>query len=480
MLMIRLAEVVGMELWTAWFNAVAGLRPACARWRTFAWMVVVLLGLSLRPELAGVTSIVRVLDLAPALYLRLLALFHSRGLKLPALTALWVRWCRQAFAPIQVGSSLLCLADGLKVAKEGRKMPAVKKLHQSSDNNSKPPFIFGHSLQILCLLAGGPTGHATAVPLAAGIHEGVVWSNRDKRTLLDKLVLLFLPIAQILAQPVILIADAYYASRKIILPLLAAGHQLISRARTNAVAYWPAPAPHKRRRGRPRRYGQHVKLRTLFQQREHFTTIPSPVYGEHHGEIAYRVVDLLWRPVGRLVRFVLVTHPQRGSIILMCTDLQLDPVDIIILYAYRYKIELSFRHALHVIGTYAYHFWMMTMTPLRRVSGNQYLHRKDASYRTAVRRKLHAYHAHIQLGCIAQGLLQYLALYFSTTVWQSFGSWLRTMKLDLPPSELVVAHALRSTLTDFLRIGPADAKLRKFLTRIIHSADPLRDRQMAA
>jgi hypothetical protein len=65
-----------------------------------------------------------------------------------------------------------------------------------------------------------------------------------------------------------------------------------------------------------------------------------------------------------------------------------------------------------------------------------------------------AYHAHIQLGCIAQGLLQYLAIHFSATVWHSFGSWLRTMKIDLPPSELVVAHALRATLTDFLRIGP--------------------------
>jgi hypothetical protein len=40
-------------------------------------MVVVLLGVSIRPELAGVTSIVRVLDLAPPLCLRLLALFHS-------------------------------------------------------------------------------------------------------------------------------------------------------------------------------------------------------------------------------------------------------------------------------------------------------------------------------------------------------------------------------------------------------------------
>jgi hypothetical protein len=335
-------------------------------------------------------------------------------------------------------------------------------------------------LQVISLLAGGPAAHAAAVPLAARIHEGIVWSNRDQRTLLDKLVLLFLPIAKTLGQPVLLVADAYYASRKIILPLLAAGHHLISRARNNAVAYWPALEPKKRRRGRPRLYGQRVKLRSLFKQPEHFTTIPSPVYGERHVQITYRVVDLLWRPVGRLVRFVLVSHPQRGSIILMCTDLTLDPVDVIILYAYRYKIELSFRHALHVIGAYAYHFWMMAMTPLRRVSGNQHLHRKTDKYRQQVRRKLHAYHAHIQLGCIAQGLLQYLAIHFSATVWHTFRSWLRTMKLDLPPSELVVAHALRSTLTDFLRIGPDGPKLRKFLVRIIGSAEPLRDRQMAA
>ena len=69
---------------------------------------------------------------------------------------------------------------------------------------------------------------------------------------------------------------------------------------------------------------------------------------------------------------------------------------------------------------------------------------------------------------------------FSATAWQIFRSWLRTMKLDSRPSELVVTYALRSTVTDFLRIGPAAAKLRKFLVRIIRSAEPLRDRHMAA
>jgi len=452
-----------MRLWMVWFEAVAHLRPACARGRTFCWMVLVLMGLSIRTELAGVTSFVRVLELSPSLYKRLLYLFHSSALKLDLLTALWVRCCRRSFPPVMVGGFLVALADGLKVPKEGRKMPAVKKLHQVSENNSKPPFIFGHSFQAISLLIRTAAGHAAAVPLAARIHEGLVWSNRDRRTLLDKLVLLFLPLAAALEAPVILVADAYYASRKIILPLLGAGHHLISRVKKNSVAYQQAPRAKRRRRGRPRLYGKRVQLRALFADINAFHSVPSPVYGENGVTISYRCVDLLWKPVGRLVRFVLVQHPLRGSIMLLCTDITMDPLDIIILYAYRYKIELGFRHALHVVGTYAYHFWMMAMAPIQRVSGNQYMHHRSERYRQQVRRKLAAYHNHVQLGCIAQGLLQYLAVSCSTTVWQLFRSWLRTMDAARPPSELVVAYALRDSLPEFLAVGPCDPTLAKFL-----------------
>src|SRR5260370_38029880 len=107
---------------------------------------------------------------------------------------------------------------------------------------------------------------------------------------------------------------------------------------------------------------------------------------------------LLWPPAGILFPFVVVLHPVRGALLLMCTALTLSPLDIIRIYGLRFKIEVSFKQAIHVIGAYAYHFWMAAMTPLRRVSGNQYLHRKSDAYRDAVRRKIAAYHRHIQLG----------------------------------------------------------------------------------
>ena len=49
---------------------------------------------------------------------------------------------------VRVNGRTVVLADGLKRPKEGRKMPAVKSLHQESRCNAKASFIMGHSTAI--------------------------------------------------------------------------------------------------------------------------------------------------------------------------------------------------------------------------------------------------------------------------------------------------------------------------------------------
>jgi hypothetical protein len=74
-----------------------------------------------------------------------------------------------------------------------------------------------------------------------------------------------------------------------------------------------------------------------------------------------------------------------------------------------------------------------------------------------------AYHVFIQTAVIVQGLLQYLAVVAPKLVWNSFGSWLRTIRPGIPPSELVVAQALRQTLPDFLLVSSKVCALAKFI-----------------
>jgi len=286
-----------MKLWIQWLRAVGALRPACRRARTFAWMALVLVGLCCCADNAGVTSFVRVLNFSGQAGHRFLHLFHNTRLDLDVLTSCWVRLCLVLFRPFEVDSRLVCLADGIKAPKEGRRMPGVKLLHQQSASNTKPEYIMGHSLQAITILVHSASARVAAVPLTSRIYEGLVFFNRGARALLDKLVALLFSIARAGDRKVLLVADAYYASGKVITPLLANGHQLLTRAKSNAVAYLPVPQLAHRGKGRPKIYGTKVRLKDLAQDKSAFICAPSPVYGERDVTVRYRVLDLMWRPV---------------------------------------------------------------------------------------------------------------------------------------------------------------------------------------
>ena len=202
-----------MALWPLWYDAIRTLRPAFSRERTFLWFVVTVMGTSVRTDPLGLTSIVRALGLRASTYHSLRECMHSKGIDRDALARLWVRCVFSIFDTRveRVNGRAVLLADGKKIAKEGRKMPAVKRLHQESGDNAKPSFIRGHSCQAVSLLVNASAG-AFAVPLDIRIHEGLVFSNRCKKTLLDKL----LGLVENLSLPGshYLVADAAYANGK--------------------------------------------------------------------------------------------------------------------------------------------------------------------------------------------------------------------------------------------------------------------------
>jgi hypothetical protein len=68
-----------------------------------------------------------------------------------------------------------------------------------------------------------------------------------------------------------------------------------------------------------------------------------------------------------------------------------------------------------------------------------------------------------RLALSLRDLLQYLAVASPKLVWDSFGSWLRTIRPGIPPSEFVVANALRQILPEFLVSCSEAGSLVKFI-----------------
>jgi hypothetical protein len=448
-----------MNLWISWWRLIKELRPCFSRQQTFFWFVLVAMCVTIRIDLAGATSLIRALGLDEFYYDRILDFFHSTGIDLQSLKRVWTKLVIKTGLAVKVGDRIILVGDGVKIPKEGRKMPGVKSLHQESESNSKAEFIMGHSFQAIALLTSS-MGYFFATPLATEIHEGVVESNRDTRTLLGKMATLVQSLA--LAVPAYFLGDAYYAKQTLILPLLKSGVHIITRVSKSAVAFFPPPTNTKCRRGRPRIYGRKIKLMDVFKDTAAFTAGTGSIYNEDLAQFRYHSIDLLWRPIGILVRFVFVIHPNRGKAIFLSTNL-IDPMEIIKIYSLRYKIEVTFKQALHSIGTFTYHFWMRGMTRIKRCSGDQYLHRKTDEYRQQVKRKLKAYHVYTQIGLIVQGVLQVIAMTIHKDVWLCFGSWIRTIRPNVLPSEAVVMKALRNTVSEFLASDQIDPSIAKFI-----------------
>lgn len=447
-----------MTLWNTWFALVNQFRPACTREKTFFWLVIVLIGFTIKFDSLGVTSIARAVGLESCFYTCVLNFFHSTGIDLKKLRSLWTQLIFENFSGIiKVNGRCLIVGDGIKIGKEGKKMPAVKWLHQESESNSKAEYIMGHSIQALAVLVNGLCT-TFAVPLMAEIHEGVRFTYKDSRTLLDKMFELLLCVDS--PEKFYFIADKYYCSGKFMKQLIASGMHIVTMMKKNAVAYCPLKLEGKRR-GRPKKYGKKIKLFGLFKTGLDFISVPMP--GNNKLIVRYCVVQLFWRPAGQLVNFVFVIHPVKGNAVVMSTDLSLSPLDAIFCYSVRFKIEAAFKQAVHQIGAFMYRFWLRTMAPRKRGSGNQELQFAPEIFKKKVAKKINAYHIFIQLGFIAQGLMHYLSIHCTQQVWGNFGTWLRTIRKNTLPSEKVVVLAMTRTYFEFLKDDSIFAIFKKFL-----------------
>jgi hypothetical protein len=292
------------------------------------------------------------------------------------------------------------------------------------------------------------------IPLCAELHEGVadirrlqnkpepILNGRVKVSITSLMATMGADLVTSMGKRCLLILDAYFAVGPVFVILKKAlgpnGERLVhivTRAKDNAVGYGCSPTK-TGRPGRPRKYGTKLKLMKLFEIRaEDFEQTTIELYGCLR-TVSFLCLDLIWKPLGEMIRFVLVADGS-DRFILMCSDPTLSAPDIILAYSYRFKIEVSFKMLKHLMGVFFYRFWTSAWPRIGKRSESDLSSVTDSRRKRLIQQTTDAIEAFVNFGCIATGILQILSLNFHHSVWLKYQGWLRTVSSSIPSEEIV-------------------------------------------
>lgn len=344
-------------------------------------------------------------------------------------------------------------------------MPGVKGMHQESEDVSKPEWIRGHYFSALALLLSREKA-MFAAPVLLKLHDGLGAVAEDEGTLVEKMAQLCVTL---MGKGSYAVLDAYYASTKVLAPFRKAGLHLISRVRSSTVAYLGVcPPPGKRPPGRPRKWGERVKLQDWFAPTGECESAEVWLYGQLQ-TVYFQCFKLHWDDPKTLLLFVLTQLPNGKRIILLSSDINLTGAEVIQAYGWRFKIELTFRTLLQLLGGFSYRFWLKAMTPTKRWPQPLELPQQDPElFKKKVLAKVEAFERFVNLNAIALGLLQVLALEMSQSVWSHFPVWFRTLPSHGYPSEQVVRISLQHLQLEVLAHSKQGLLLHQLLAQRNH------------
>ena len=415
-------------MWNRIEEILEGFRKEFSHKAAYGWLIVLAVGIMIRADKLGVTSVVRDLALRPECYESMMRFFRASSWSLASLQTAWLGIVARQAPLWRYRGRVVLIGDGTKQSKEGRKMPGVKRLRQESETQSKASYIYGHLWGCVGILIG--TAEKTAcLPLRLRLHDGLRetadWEESEETggSHVVRLVSEACFCAAAFGSAFLLL-DRLYPSVEALVILNAhnAAHSgradIISRMKRNAIAWTEAPERRPGRSGRPRKKGDKVRLWELFEtKRTKFQKEPLKINGSDRN-MEYFSLDLLWgKGLYQKLRFVLVREGE-SRFILVSTDLSLSATDIIRLYLCRSGVERMFRELKQQIGAFSYHFWSKSMPLLNRFRKKEeplplesVTSPKD---RERILKTVRATELYAFISSIAMGILQILSVEFDT------------------------------------------------------------------
>ena len=341
--------------------------------RIWQYAQVLLLGAVLAPGRRTVTAALRIMGLSEE---RQFQAYH-RVLN----RAAWSSWALsrtllkllvQTFVP---KGPIICALDPTVERRRGAKIKA-KGIYRDPVRSSKSHFVKASGLRWLSLMLLAPipwAGRVWALPFLTCLapskryYEGKARAHKKVTDWGRQMIMQlrrWLP-----ERALVLVADSEFAAILWLFRLTQLPGQLclIVRLRLDAALYKPAPTRTSRTIGRPRKKGE--RLPTLEQVAANPKTRWRRVtirnwYGEGRRQIEIVSQTAVWFHSGQPplpIRWVLIRDPaKRGKFktqALLCTDLKVDPVQIVKWFVLRWQTEVTYHEVREHLGVETQRQW---------------------------------------------------------------------------------------------------------------------------
>lgn len=390
--------------------------------------------------------------------------FRSKAFRYEALLTVWQSFVVRQNKAVEVSGRRILLGDHTAAIKDGRRMPGVVSMHESSETQSKPDYFRGQCWGAIGGLVG-TLENCFCCPLHLQIqqgweHLGITEGNSSTQVrLVERLVSMAVQFAALLSCPCYLVLDAFFsvgsafrACRYHSWAFKKPWVEILVKAKKTYVGYYPAPPKPHSKRGRQAVYGEKVYLKECFDHPHLFQTERCHIYDKIE-EVRVMSLILLWKPIADRILFILAVT-SKGPIILMSSDLTLSAVQALELYCARTRIEIMFSVLKHLLGAFKFRFWTKSLPKhSRRPFSNRQLKAPPPSQVRTVQACWQAYETFVLCAAIALGLLQFIALNFETAVWSKHALYLRTQSRTLPSEKTVKQVLAPQFAKQFFQVG---------------------------
>jgi len=251
--------------------------------------------------------------------------------------------------------------DDSPTKRYGRHIEGANYHHNPTPGKTDAKFCYGHSWVVAVLVIAHPLFGEISFPIAAELYlrqkdidklKGKYAREfKTKTAMVVAIVKRLKPLFQGFGKKIEIIVDGGYAKDTVLVPLGELKDVItITRLRCDAALYEVPPTPAKRGRGRPKKYGNKIDVKSMVASSEGWHLVECRQYGQIVQKRVKSFVAASKLTKGKPIKVVLVKENDKTCVSLMSADATMEDREILEAYGVRFGIEEVFKDLKDVWG----------------------------------------------------------------------------------------------------------------------------------